>query len=158
MRADRVAAWLLWWIGWLGLWMLLVADTSDVEWIAGACAATLAATLSEAARAAAGVYPRMPLAVVRKGIWIPIAVLADFGVLTHALVRALARREAISGRYVVRPFDPGARTTPAGIAKRAWTIYLAGFSPNAYLVDVDIDENRVLLHDLVPWRRSEEPA
>jgi hypothetical protein len=37
-------------------------------------------------------------------------------------------------------------------------VLVAGYSPNAYVVDVDVDEGTVLLHDLVPWRRSEEPA
>ena len=158
MRADRVTAWLLWWVGWFWLWMLLVADLSGLEWIAAAVAATIAATLSEAARAAAGVHPRLPLALLRKGLAIPLAIFADFGVLTYALARAVIRRETVGGRYLARPFDPGAKSTPAGIAGRAWTIYLSGISPNAYVVDIDLDANRVLLHDLVPWRRSEAPA
>jgi hypothetical protein len=37
-------------------------------------------------------------------------------------------------------------------------VLLAGYSPNAYVVDIDPDEDVVLVHDLVPWRRSEEPA
>jgi hypothetical protein len=138
--------------------MLLVADLSGLEWVAAALAATIAATLTEGARAAAGVHLRLPPAPLRKTVSLPIAIVADFGVLTYALARSLIRRETVAGRYISRPFDPGAKTTPAGTARRAWTIYLAGFSPNAYVVDIDVDENRVLLHDLVPWRRSEEPA
>jgi hypothetical protein len=37
-------------------------------------------------------------------------------------------------------------------------ILLASYSPNAYVVDVDHRENRVLLHDLVTNRKSEAPA
>ncbi|MGN6377524.1 MAG: hypothetical protein ACTHNU_01090 [Gaiellales bacterium] len=158
MRAHRVAAWLLWWLGWFWLWMLLVADWSRIELIAGACAAAVAATFTEAARAAARVHLQVPLDVLRAGVSVPFVIFADFGILTYVLARSLMRRQAISGRYLARPFDPGPKTTPAGTARRAWTIYLSGFSPNAYLVDIDVDARLVLLHDLVPWRKSEEPA
>jgi hypothetical protein len=37
-------------------------------------------------------------------------------------------------------------------------MFAANFSPNAYVVDVDPHAHTVVLHDLVPYRRSEEPA
>ena len=67
----------------------------------------------------------------------------------------LARRhgaalfETLGGRYV---------PTSAGRARRAWLAFLTGYSPNAYLVDVDAETGIALLHDLVPRRSSEEPA
>jgi hypothetical protein len=59
---------------------------------------------------------------------------------------------------MARPFDAGPKTTPSGAAYRAWTTLLGGYSPNASVIDIDVERNLVLLHDLVPWRRSEEPA
>jgi hypothetical protein len=35
---------------------------------------------------------------------------------------------------------------------------VANFSPNAYVIDIDRQQNLVLLHDLVPFRKSEEPV
>ena len=57
-----------------------------------------------------------------------------------------------------RKIDPGPKATPSGQARRAWLALLAGYSPNAYLVDVYPDTGTALLHDLVPRRSSEEPA
>jgi hypothetical protein len=85
-------------------------------------------------------------------------VFVDFGILVAVLVRSLATRRVVRGRYVTRPFEPGPTTTAAGAARRAWTVLLAGYSPNAYVVDIDVERGTVLLHDLVPYRRSEEPA
>jgi hypothetical protein len=151
-------AWLVWWIALFWLWMLLVGDWNRIEWIGGACIATVASTVAELARRAGRVQPTVSLAQLRS---VPLAwlmVFADFGILTYALLRSLARREIVRGRYLVRATDVGEKTTPRGTAHRAWTVLIAGYSPNAYVVDVDVDEGTVLLHDLVPWRKSEEPA
>ena len=88
---------------------------------------------------------------------VPI-VFADFGIVMWALLGSLARRRVVRGAFVTRNFDAGPKTTPRGQAHRAWTILLAGFSANAYVIDIDADRDTVLLHDLVTWRRSEEPA
>src|SRR5204863_363571 len=89
--------------------------------------------------------------------WLPV-VFADFGIVMWALVRSLVQRRVVRGAFITRNFDAGAKTTPRGKAHRAWTVLLAGFSPNAYVIDIDPDRDTVLLHDLVTWRRSEEPA
>jgi hypothetical protein len=89
---------------------------------------------------------------------LPLVVVADFGLLIYALGMSIARRRAVRGRYIARDFPAGPKTTPRGAAHRAWTVLVGGYSPNAYVVDIDPDENVVLVHDLVPWRRSEEPA
>jgi hypothetical protein len=157
-RATAVTAWLCWWVGCFWLWMLHVGTWARVDAVAGAVVAVVAATIAERARRAAGVHPRVAVPVVRRSAMVPIAVVADFAVLTYALASSLARRRVVRGRFLARDFPAGARTTPAGAAQRAWTVLLAGYSPNAYVVDIDLDEDVVLVHDLVPWRRSEEPA
>jgi len=88
----------------------------------------------------------------------PAIVVADFGILMWALLRSLTQRRVVRGAFVTRSFDAGARTTPRGQAHRAWTVLVAGFSPNAYVIEIDEERSTVLLHDLVTWRRSEEPA
>jgi hypothetical protein len=138
--------------------MLMVGSWDWIDGVAGAIAAVVAATIAESARRAARVRPRAPLDRLRCVPMVPLIVLADFGLLTYALAVSLLRRRVVRGRYLARDFDAGAKTTPRGAAHRAWTVLLATYSPNAYVVDIDTDENVVLVHDLVPWRRSEEPA
>jgi hypothetical protein len=138
--------------------MLHVGEWDRIDAVAGAAVAVVAASLAEAARRAVRVRPRVSLAVFRKSATVPVIVLADFAILTYALAASLARRRVVRGRYLAREFSAGPKTTPEGAARRAWTVLLAGYSPNAYVVDIDPDEHVVLVHDLVPWRRSEEPA
>jgi hypothetical protein len=157
-RANAVGAWLCWWVGCFWLWMLFVGTWDRIDGAAGAVAAVVAATIAERARRAAGVHPRIALERFARGATVPFIVFADFAVVTYALVASLARRRVVRGRYLARDFSAGAKRTPEGAAHRAWTVLIAGYSPNAYVVDIDPEENVVLVHDLVPWRRSEEPA
>jgi hypothetical protein len=138
--------------------MLHVGKWDRIDAVAGAVAAVLAATLAERARRAAGVHPRVALGVLRRSATVPVIVLADFALVVYALAASLVRRRVVRGRYIARDVDAGPRTTPEGAARRAWTVLVAGYSPNAYVVDIDPEEHLVLVHDLVPWRRSEEPA
>ncbi|HEV8250510.1 MAG TPA: hypothetical protein VGQ15_11100 [Gaiellaceae bacterium] len=128
-------AWLAMWVALWWLWMLLVGEWNRDELIAATVAATIAATIGELARTRAGVKPSAPSLT---GAWkIPYAVVADFAILMWQLPRG--RR----GVFRERP------------AAGAWPAFLANLSPNAYVVDMDDD--RVVLHDLVPRRASEEP-
>lgn len=136
----------------------MVGSWDWIDGIAGAAAAVVAATVAECARRAARVRPRAPGELLRAAPAIPLMVLADFGLLTYALGRSLIRRRAVRGRYLARDFAAGGKTTPRGAGRRAFTVLLGGYSPNAYVVDIDPDANVVLVHDLVPWRRSETPA
>jgi hypothetical protein len=151
-------SWVLWFVSFFWLWMFLAADWNRIEWIAGACVAAVAATIAEPLRRAAGVRLLVPRVVLRASALVFPMVFVDFGILVWVLARSLAARQVIRGRYLSRPFESGPKTTPAGVAHRAWTVLLAGYSPNAYVVDIDPDRGVVLLHDLVPYRRSEEPA
>ena len=138
--------------------MLHIGKWDRIDAVAGAVVAVVAATLAERARRAAGVHPRIALGPFRHSLLMPLIVVADFGLVTYALAVSLARRRVVRGRYLARDFAAGPKTTPEGAAHRAWTVLLSGYSPNAYVVDIDPEENVVLLHDLIPWRRSEEPA
>lgn len=152
----HLAAWVAWWIALFWLWMLLVGDWNRIEWIGGACVATVAASLAERLRAAAGVRPRVAPHLLSSALIVPAIVLADFGILLWALGVSLVRRRVVRGSFRARAFDPRG-DDPAGVAHRAWTVLLAGYSPNAYVVDLDPETQQVILHDLVPHRASEEP-
>ena len=132
---KHVVAWSALWIALWWAWVLLAGEWNRDEWIAASIAATIAATIGEAARSRAGVE----LTVPRLGVlWkVPYAVVSDFAVLMWALPR---RRQ---GSFHERP------------AAGAWPAFVANLSPNAYVVDMDDDH--VVLHELVPRRTSEEP-
>ena len=77
--------------------------------------------------------------------------------ISWALLSGVVRRRIVRGELVSRERPPASWVTQ-GAGPRAWTVLVASFSPNAYVVDVDPEERRVLLHDLVRYRKSEEPA
>jgi hypothetical protein len=151
-------AWGLWFLAFFWVWMLLVGDWNRIEWIGGACVSAVAATIAEPVRRTARVDLGVALEVVRGGTSALLMVFVDFGILVVALARTLVTGRSVRGSYITRSFDPGPKTTPAGAVRRAWTVLIAGYSPNAYVVDIDVEERTVLLHDLVPHRNSEKPA
>lgn len=157
-RLESVGAFLCWWLGLFGLWTLLVGSWDLVDGASGALIAALAAALAETARRAGRASVTVPLEVLRASASVPGTVFVDFALLTTALLRCVLTRRVVRGRYLARTFDPGPTTTPRGAARRAWTVLLAGYSPNAYVVDIDVEQHLVLVHDLIPRRRSESPA
>lgn len=154
----RLGAWTAWWFALFWLWLVLTGDWNRIELIGAACGAAVAATVAELVRAAARQPLVVPVERLRASASVPPIVFADFGIVVWALLRSVVQRRVVRGAFVTRNFDAGAKTTPRGQAHRAWTVLLAGYSPNAYVIDIDVERDRVLLHDLVTWRRSEEPA
>jgi len=156
-RVKHVLPWLGWWVALFWLWLLIVGVWNREQLIAAAIAATIAASVAEFARTLTGFAAPLPLRVLTK---LPPAlgmVVVDFGILAWALVSGIARRRIVRGELVSRelPRDSWVTQCPG---PRAWTVLVASFSPNAYVIDADPEERRVLLHDLVPNRRSESPA
>lgn len=155
---GRLVAWVAWWAALFWLWLLLAGDWNRTEVIGAACGAAVAASVAELMRAATKEPLAPPLDLLRASASLPFVIVADFAIVMYALARSLAQRRVVRGAFVTRGFDSGPKTTPRGTARRAWTTVLATYSPNAYVVDVDVDAQTVLIHDLVAWRRSEEPA
>lgn len=153
---KHVVPWLAWWLALFWLWMLLVGEWNRQEWVAAAIAATIAATLAEFARARTGFVARVPLhgiAVLPKALGM---VFVDFGIVVWALLVSIVRRRIVRGELVSREVERGSAVT-RGVGPWAWAALVASYSPNAYVVDLDSETRRVLLHDLVPNRASEEP-
>ena len=154
---KHVVAWLAWWFALFWFWFLLVGEWNRQELVAAAVAATIAASLAEYARTRTGFQARIP---VRGIADLPRAlgmVVVDFGIVSWALVASILRRRVVRGRLVSRELEGGA-TAAVGVGPRAWTLLVASYSPNAYPIDVDPETGTVLLHDLIPNRRSESPA
>ncbi len=144
----RLAAW---WLAVFGLWMLLVGEWNETEWIAGAIASTLTTGVAELVWRASGLRVRIPARDLASAWTLPAIVLLDFGVVLWGLSRR-AR-----GTFVTRRLRAASGSAPRRFGSRAWRGYLATISPNAYPVDLDDERGEVLLHDLVPLRKSEEP-
>lgn len=144
---KHVLPWLAWWLALFWLWLLLVGQWNREQLVAAAIAAAIAAGLAEFARVRTGFAVRLSrrdLAVLPKALGM---VFVDFGIVVRALLVSIARRRVVRGQLVSRKAgDTG-----------AWSVLAATYSPNAYPVEVDPDTRRVLLHDLVPHRASEEP-
>jgi hypothetical protein len=150
---KHVLAWATWWFALFWLWLLISGDWNRIEWIAAACAAAVAATIAEFARTRAAVAPRVPLRWVARAWSVPARIFVDFGIVTWALFRSIVRRPVVRGEFRAHSFPAG-----EGQGVRAWAVWAAQFSPNAYVVDVDTERDLVLVHDLVPSRKSEQPA
>lgn len=151
-------AWALWFVAFFWVWMFLVGDWNRIEWIAGGLIAAAAATIAESVRRFARVELLVPLDILRASATAIGMVFVDFGILTFALIRSLVTGRVVRGEYIIRPIDPGTKTTAAGVARRAWTVLVAGYSPNAYVVDIDVEGEQVVVHDLIRHRQSERPA
>jgi hypothetical protein len=134
--------------------MLLVGEWNWIEWFAGACAAAVGATLAEIACSATLHRLHVPLDRIAAAWTVPGMIVVDTGIVLWALLRCLARFQAPRGRFIARPYAGDARRAD----DRAWTVLAANYSPNSFVVDVDADAETVLVHDLVPFRKSEEPA
>lgn len=162
MRANavtrRAAAWLFWWLPLFWFWLLLSGDWNTIELVAAAVGAALGATAAELARAVAGLRWQIPLRDALSAWTQPAMIVVDFVIVVGALLANLARLRIVRGRFVTREFRPGQGRTPRRFGSRAWRTYVATISPNAYVVDVDEERRTVLLHDLVPFRKSERPA
>lgn len=134
------------------LWALVVGEWDRSIALFGAASAVAATALAEVLRTRAAVGVRIPAKLLAEGLSIPPMIVADFGVITWALLRSGLRRRVVRGELVTRTLRdnrPGAR---------AWIAFAATYSPNALVVDIDRERGTILLHDLVPWRKSESPA
>ena len=145
-----------WWTILFWFWLLLAGEWNRYEWIAGACAATIATAIAELAHRQAGERARVPLRWLVRAGSVPVMVLVDFGLLVYALARTLAGRP-VQGQFLANRIPVGIRGR-GKTGLRAWIAVIAGFSPNAYVVDISEEHGTALVHDLIPFRASERPA
>ena len=148
--------WLAWWTLLFWLWFAFVGEWDRYEWIAGGCAAAIGATSALVVRRLGVLRFRPQPRWIGRARRVPLQVLVDFGILALALAHtALGRRPA--GAFRRKEF-PGRSRDAEGAFRRGWVGVMATYSPNAYVVDYDLERGTVLLHDLVPNEQSEAPA
>ena len=145
-----------WWVVLFWVWLLYQGEWNKVEWVAAACAATLGAAFATLVAHVGLMRFRVPARALAGAARVPVQIVVDFAIVTRALVERLGGR-SVEGTFVVRHF-PSAGSGAVAAGDRAVRAILATYSPNAYVVDLDASHHTVLLHDLVPNRKSEEPA
>lgn len=156
-RLTHIFGWLLWVAVLWWFWMLLVGEWTPTEVIAASFAAAIVAAMAEFVRARGIGSVRVPLRWLAAAKTVPLMILVDFAIITWVLLRSALRGERVGGTFRVKPFAPPGEG-PEAVGVRAWTTLCASYSPNAYVIDIDSHGKTVLLHDLVEFGPSEEPA
>lgn len=150
---SRLTLALGWWIGLFIFWLLLVDTTETAEVVAALLAAAFTAALLVAATAQ-GMAPAAPrLGWLVLLAWrLPGRALTDCGVVFAALWRRVVLGDRVEGTFRAISFDPG-DDDPRSAARRA--LLLAGISlpPNSFVVAIDPEAGRLLIHQLVPAAR-----
>ena len=148
---HRVAWLVCWWLALFWLWLAFAGEWNRIEIVAAAFAATTATAIAEVVRRQRTVRFRLRRRWLREAYGVPLQILVDCA----TLLAALARRRA--GAFRTHSTGPGGRSAEAA-GRAAFLTVVAGYSPNAYVVDVSRTHNTVLVHDLVPFRQSEKPV
>jgi len=153
----RGSRWVAWWAVLFALWLLFAGEWTRLVAVWGAA-------LSAVATVSAGVVAGQGLLDAR-GRWgwarelgsAGTAVVVDFAILTRALVAAVVTGRREVGLFV-EDGSSGAGGGPLAAGRRAWVAVVATWSPNCYVVDIDPESGRRLIHDLRSHRASELPA
>jgi multisubunit Na+/H+ antiporter MnhE subunit len=157
---SRIAKGSLFWLSTAGLlyglWLLLIDSPAEPAILIGAFVAAVGASASELAR-------RQRIANLRftiggfAALWRPVAsVPGDVMRLLRALPRG---RHGPVGRFRAIPFDPAGdpdddpetgHADAVGNARQAMAELAGSFSPNTFVVGIDVDRRVLLVHQLLP--------
>lgn len=148
----RLALTLLWWLLLVVLWALLVSSRSLAEMLAGAGFAALGAAALEAVRREGRLRFRPRPAWLALLLRLPLRVLADSALVFRTLGPLLRGRQLGDRVRPVR-FDAGASDDARSTARRALAVWLVSAAPNTIAVDLDLDADVLLVHELEPRQR-----
>src|SRR5438874_3937474 len=143
-----------WWALLVLLWVAFVGTTDKTEVLAGLGAAAIAAVALEVVRSQRLLNFRFDRATFPRGFGAAAAIPYDFALVSWELVRALASRRRVEGAYVEVAFSAGEEGRAQHAWRRAYATTAGTLSPNAIVVDIDLQENVALLHSLRPDLRS----
>ena len=149
----RILSVLALWTALTGLWLLLVGTKALLELYAGLIAAAIAAIGLEAVRRQGLLRFRVDVRSLARSLTVPLWTVFDFGVVTVALVRSLARRRRVEGVFLAVPFPAGDERAHYAF-RRALTAAAGTIEPNAIVVDIDRERGLALLHAIDPRRRT----
>jgi hypothetical protein len=156
MAGIRIGILLRWWSEALRLgllYLLLTARLQPMELALAGLAGLLAAALRTGVTASAELQFRRPrwrrLAVAASAA----SLVGNSATVARRLVAAAFESDRRPGRFFSEPF--AARGADAATAtRRAEAVFLVSLAPNGYVVDVDERQDEILVHQLVPNRRT----
>jgi multisubunit Na+/H+ antiporter MnhE subunit len=146
--------WLGWWVVLAALWLALVDTVATPELVAGAVAAAVGATAARVVDALGLIALRLRARWLL-GLWRPVVRLVPDSLALTAMVarRLLGRRAA--GALTELPFRRG----PDEEARAVMVKIAGSLAPGAYVVRIDEDQSRMLVHTLPaaedPGRRAD---
>lgn len=153
-----VAATPIWVLVLSGLFMLFTGQWTAVNWVGAGICGLLAAAVTIPLTASGLFEFRFRARWLRQAAGPLAQVFVDFAIVVAALARAMRRGSRRQGAFVARRGFPAGERDPEATAWRAFVGYVATWSPNSYVVDIDSSTGHRLAHDLVPRRSSETPA
>ena len=143
-----IRLWLAWWCALFVVWLLLVDNVDGQELVAGALAASAAASVGAAVHRQGYIRFRPRLVWVRAVPGVLREVVVDHGVLAAALWRKVVLRQPVAGVNARVPFHHGGDNGRDG-ARRAMVNFAVSLTPNSYVVDIDPEADSLLVHRLV---------
>ena len=146
--ATLVRTWLVWWVVLCVVWLLLVDTLDGQELVAGAVAASVAATAAAAVHRRGYIRFRPRLVWLRAVPGLLTDVVLDHGVLAAALWRKVVLRQPVAGVTIRVPFHHGEADGRDG-ARRALVNFAVSLTPNSYVIDIDPEADSLLVHRLV---------
>lgn len=146
-----VIAWLITWAASMVLWLWLTATKNVSEAIAGAGAATIAATVFEVVREKEAPRFRPRLGWLKRAPLVPVLVLRDTVVVFVELTRQL--RGGRRGRGCLHVLSlPEAHDEAEASAFHLLATVGISVTPNTYVIGFDHERREVLVHQLRPAR------
>ena len=146
--ARRLAAWLLWWVLLMALWVILDDSIASDELLAGAGAAALGACLAETAGYQAATRFRIRVEWLIPVLGLPGQVVRDTVIVFAALWRRLARGQEPASGFRELPVRYGDNTA-AGKTRRALQVGGQSVAPNTFALGIDRDRDVMVVHQLV---------
>jgi multisubunit Na+/H+ antiporter MnhE subunit len=143
----RLAAW---WIALAALWLALDDNVALPELLTGAVAALLGAIAAEVVHSQKIVRVRLRPGWLRHA-WRPLVrLLPDTARVLGVLLRQLLLRRPPRGKFRAVDFRAGHPDGAHDTTRRALAKVGSSFTPNAYVIGVDVDEDLMLVHQLDP--------
>lgn len=139
----------LWWIALVGWWVLLTGTNAGLEEIAAICAAALGTGFALALRKQRLLRFRFEAAWLAKTLQTPWKIVQELAVVIWSLVLHVARVRPVASVYRAIPF-PAGREDAVSAGRRSVAALADSISPNTVPVDVDLERNVALRHELDP--------
>lgn len=137
----------------MSFWTWLDDSVAFDELLAGAGAATLAATFAELVSYQATTRFRMRFEWLAGTLRLPGQVASDMVTVYRALWRLLTRREQPASAFVTEPARFGADTAE-GATRRTLLIGARSLAPNAFALGIDSGTDTIVLHELVARKQG----